>query len=131
MTTNQPTCAERIAEHLADRLADFAAMLGRPDPDEPDDTSDDLPPIQEYPLGVFVERTYRIKVELSTGGPADYITADVDDDGDIVAAAYHFADWFDHAEVDLRANEDHAAALGAILRAYVDLDELDAYAGDR
>lgn len=52
--------------------------------------------ISELPLGVSVKRVLRI--DLSTGGPGDWLEADVDDDGTVDSVTYHFNDWFDHAE---------------------------------
>lgn len=39
-----------------------------------------------------------IKIELSTGGPADFIEAFISDD-ELVKAVYHYQDWFDGAEM--------------------------------
>lgn len=50
----------------------------------------------EYPLGLSVRRVMR--VDLSTGGPGDWLEAELDDDGEVIAVDYHFNDWFDHAE---------------------------------
>lgn len=122
--TRQPSCAERLPDHLAGRLADFRAMLDRDDPDELPDDIDDPGPLSEYPLGVSVE--YLVRVDLSTGGPADYLTATVSD-GEVQTIRYHFADWFDHAERALDG-DDFDTARDAI--AYlVDLDGLAEIAG--
>lgn len=39
-----------------------------------------------------------MRIELSTGGPGDWIEAELDEDRDVQAVSYHFNDWFDHAE---------------------------------
>lgn len=52
--------------------------------------------LTELPLGVSVKRVLRI--DLSTGGPGDWIECDLDSDGTVDAVTYHFNDWFDHAE---------------------------------
>ena len=109
-----PTCAERLPEQLASRLEDFRAMLDRDDPDEPGDGAD-LGPLSEYPLAATVR--YHVRVDLSTGGPADYLTADVDSSGDIGTIRYHFADWFDHADAIL-TGDDYATAYGFIEALY-------------
>lgn len=117
------TCAERLPDHLAGRLADFRVMLAREDPDEAPDDIDEPGPLNEYALGVSV--IYSVRVELSTGGPADYLTADVDADGDIERIAYHYADWFDHAEryLDGDAFDTARDYIGATL----DLSSLSEY----
>lgn len=124
MTEKQPTCADRLPDALAGRLADFRAMLDRDDPEEQTNSDDiDEPgPLSEYPLGASVR--YAIRVELSTGGPADYLEAIADADG-IERIAYHFADWFDHAERTLDGADFDTAErfIGALL----DLDGLSAY----
>lgn len=58
--------------------------------------------LQEMPLSVEVIR--HIKVLLGTGGPADWLDAELDSDGDIRTLTYHFADWFDHASVPVMAD---------------------------
>lgn len=118
--TEQATCAERLPAHLAGRMADIRAMLARDDPDEGDD---ELPGLGEYPLGASV--ALAVRIELSTGGPADYITATVDH-GEVTRAEYHYADWFDHAQETL--DRDELATVAAFIEAlYGDLDELAAY----
>lgn len=53
--------------------------------------------LHEYPLGVSVKRVLR--VDLSTGGPGDWLEIEQDsDDGEVLDVSYHFNDWFDHAE---------------------------------
>lgn len=53
--------------------------------------------VSETVLAVDMITTMR--VQLSTGGPADYLTCDVDTESRSIGdVTYHFADWFDHAE---------------------------------
>ena len=113
------TCAERLPENLADRIGDLRVMLGRDDPFEGDD---DLPGLNDYGLGSEVR--YAIRIDLSTGGPADYVTATVAD-GEVLNAQYHFADWFDHAEQSL-GGEDFAT-VEQWLSTLFDLDSLGDY----
>ncbi len=127
--TTQPTCAERLPEQLAGRLADFRSMVGWlgawSQTDHHDRAATAETRAQEYPLAVEIRRTYTLRLELSTGGPADYITATVED-GELRDAKYHFADWFDHAETILTGLE--LEAVTAYVRAIVDLDEPELYA---
>jgi hypothetical protein len=141
----QATCEDRIRDHMESRLADFRAFeslsnvmgrdeltpddedaAGRVDIEIPDDfgTGDDrlredaMERVAEYPLGMSAYTTFR--VELSTGGPADWLevvcagdTPRYEGGGEpyeVERIVYHFADWFDHAErqldgPDLRAAE--------------------------
>lgn len=121
--TRQPSCEEQLPDHLAGRLADLRAILAREDPDEGDD---ELPPLNEYGLGSTV--SYAIRVDLSTGGPADYVTATVRD-GEVQTAAYHFADWFDHAERVLHG--DDFDTIADWLAQLFDLDSLAEYMNGR
>lgn len=106
------TCEERIAGHLAGRTEDVRSMIGWADAwakargrsaTAREDRARER--IDEYPLGISVRRI--VRVELSTGGPADYIEADIDSDGEIDprSLTYHFADWFDHAEREVHPDD--------------------------
>lgn len=116
------TCAERLPDQLAGRLADFRTMLDREDRYEAPDSIDEPGPIDEYAAGVTVR--YAVRVDLSGGGPADYLDAIVDA-GEVQSVVYHFADWFDHAERYLDGDELTTAAeyVGAV----IDLDSIGEY----
>jgi hypothetical protein len=58
-----------------------------------DEIGDPYEAIDQFALGVSVERS--IKIELSWGGPSSYIRATFDTDGYVITASYHFLDWFD------------------------------------
>lgn len=53
--------------------------------------------LDELPLSVEIVR--HVKILLSTGGPADWLDAELDTDGDVRTLQYHFQDWGDHASV--------------------------------
>ena len=54
--------------------------------------------LRELPLCVEVRRVLR--VDLSTGGPADFFTVEIDEDGSLAGPVrYHFQDWFDGADI--------------------------------
>jgi hypothetical protein len=59
--------------------------------------------LEEMPLSVEVVRTVRIL--LGTGGPADWIDAELDDEGDVRRVRYTYEDWGTHADalVDQRS----------------------------
>jgi hypothetical protein len=96
-----PTAAERIADAMAGRaetirtLQDEAAAFdedGYPVTDE-----EKVDRLYEMPLSVEVIR--HVKILLGTGGPADWLDAELDEDGEISTLAYHFADWGTHSSV--------------------------------
>lgn len=71
-------------------------------------------------LGVSVKVTVELRVELSTGGPGDWLTAELDlEDGTISDVRYHFAPWFDHA--DVRVHDD--SPLYALVERFASLCE--------
>jgi hypothetical protein len=60
--------------------------------------------LMEFPLGHSVEKV--VKIEMSTGGPADFIMVWVDqDDNSINRIVYHYQDWFDGASVDVKETD--------------------------
>lgn len=82
---------------------------------DPASIADDI--LDAYPLGVSRKAVFR--VELSTGGPADWLevicgNTVADPYGargglEVEEIVYHFADWFDHAERELSGEEFDAA----------------------
>jgi hypothetical protein len=143
-----PTCAERIEAHKNGRLRNFGALndlasvydqarldevledsrtraiLDEIGADPENDSMEDIAEkarerISEYPLGVSSNRVFRI--DLSTGGPADWLevstsgdtpcyeSANTGEHYEITDITYHFADWFDHAETEL-SDDDLATA---------------------
>lgn len=121
------TAEQQIGEHLTGRVQDFrdfatlydegyertgealaAAERLEIDTDDSVDLYDAaLERTYEYPLGVSTYRVHRI--DLSTGGPGDWLEVMVDSDGAISRISYHFAPWFDHASRDLAGSEFDAA----------------------
>lgn len=64
------------------------------------DTEDDrLDQVSESILEAKAVVTVTLRIDLSTGGPADYLTADLDkEERTLSNIRYHFADWHDHAD---------------------------------
>jgi hypothetical protein len=85
-------CSEVISDHLRGRETDLSTFLDLSDPD--------YDSIWELPLAI--EKYEVIKVHLSFGGPSDWLEIVVFD-SEILRVEYHFADWFDHA--DLRVDD--------------------------
>lgn len=55
-----------------------------------------------YDYGLCLTRYTLLRLELSTGGPADRLDILCDSDGDVVRVTYVFQDWFDGAEESVR-----------------------------
>lgn len=89
---SEKKCSERIAENMLGREKSLSDIFDLSDEDSDGDT------LYEYPLGI--ETFQVIKVHLSFGGPADWIEITLSD-SEIKYVVYHFADWFDHAEINV------------------------------
>ena len=135
----QPSCADRLPEHLSGRLSDFRtltkALQGEELTDEelrevtnlrePDQEEYDEEKLRElaaerqneYPLSV--EKLTVVKVLLSTGGPADWFECWCDTDGTIERIDYVFQDWFDGARRTLEGEDFRTAE--AFLQDYVNI----------
>ena len=134
-TDRQETCEERIVRHMSRRIAQINAMRELSEYGEGDELEraaldileergfniadareDDVrdagyEALGELPLGVSTYTIHRI--DLSTGGPGDWIELVTDDEGNVIRGSYHFNDWLDHAERPLTGSELEAAeALG-------------------
>lgn len=94
-TTTQPTCADRIAQELADREAQIKAMLEQAEDSE---YYGDEEAIHELALSITVEKVATIC--LSWGGPADYLEITYGEGG-ISKMVYRFSDWFDTATLEV------------------------------
>ncbi len=99
----QQTCAERIDEQKDGRLGDFAELLDAYDTEDDTERDEASERIYEYPLNV--ERITVWRVDLSTGGPGDWLEIHTDNENNPTRAEYHFNDWFDHASVTLDGQE--------------------------
>lgn len=82
----EPSTKEAVYDDIAERAKEAMEQFRENSP-EPD------------VLAVSATVTVELRVELSTGGPADFITADLDpEDRSIDNVQYHFQDWFDGAK---------------------------------
>jgi len=99
MSERDRTCAERVQANHDSRAEYLRELFERIDNDTPgEDYEYPQDELHEFPLHVEVKRVLRI--DLSTGGPADYVTVEIDEDGRLTSdPVYHFADWWDHAEI--------------------------------
>lgn len=75
--------------------------------------------LYELPLGMTKHTVF--KIELSTGGPADFIKAYVDGEGIIDRVTYHYQDWFDGAEMEVDENSHMWEFVEIYLSAHTEL----------
>ena len=95
------TCAQRIEDYLNDREEYLSELFDAIDNNEPFDGYDD-PTESLYDYGLGISTRIVVKIEISAGGPSDWLEVIVDNDSgypEIDKITYHFADWFDHAEM--------------------------------
>lgn len=116
MTERDANCEQRLPGHLSGRLDSFREIAKREQSNDSDVSEEAYEEHYEYPLAVTVQRV--VRVDLSTGGPADWLEAFLGDDGEIVRIVYHFADWFDHASTELDGPDYDAAE--EFLRTFVE-----------
>lgn len=122
----QETCAERIGSYMTSRAETiaqlFAVVDGKASQDEDGNELheyDAFDRIHELPLSIEIIRS--VKILLGTGGPADWLMAELDSDGDISSLTYHFADWFDHASVPV----DRESPLWRFAESFVELQAVE------
>jgi hypothetical protein len=100
--THELTCEERIAERHEDRRKAFlrcANALGSNASDEFKQRA------EENTEALCLDVGFIVKVQLSTGGPADWYELRFNASGEPEGATYHFSDWFDHAEEECEPDE--------------------------
>jgi hypothetical protein len=103
-TVDKKTCAELVYEKMLDRsvqIEEINDIMG--------DIESDSEKIEEAVeelnnLALEISSFKVIKILFSTGGPSDWLEAKIDDDGELFQLSYHYADWFDHAEVNVPIN---------------------------
>ena len=128
MATKEQTCAERIRDYYGRRMETIRALVKAQLTDDLDDLTDEelaevvnerAPDREEWnadkinerasehmdemPLCVEVKRV--VIITLGTGGPGDWFECQIDEDGALGDIAYHFNDWFDHAEINVTSDD--------------------------
>jgi hypothetical protein len=99
---------EELAERNAEDAARWIAKL-----------RDDEGKVEEQVLGFTIKATVTVRVDLSTGGPGDYIDGEYDpSDGSLHDVKYHFVPWFDHAETSLASDSPLYKLLERFTSAY-------------
>ena len=105
---DKQTCADRIDHNLLGRLDDINQIIEASESGNSDASEQGISEWTEYPLDLTI--TPVLRVDLSTGGPADWFECYIDDESkQIYRIEYHYADWFDHASVTLEGNQFTAA----------------------
>jgi hypothetical protein len=95
------SCEERIDEMLQQIIKDMRKVL---------DAEDPIEAINEEALALTKSEVYRL--ELSWGGPQDYIDFKYDPENhEVLEITYHFLDWFDGASRKLSVNSDEFKVL--------------------
>lgn len=110
MSADKRSCQELVSDRMASRNADLAELMAKANSEDEQTSEEAYDELNNFGLGMS---TYiLVKIELSTGGPADWIEAKCElagnnapRDGAIECAplsmTYHYADWFDHAEREI------------------------------
>ena len=104
MSDIKQTCADLVSEKMWSRSADLEEIndvLGDVDSD-PETVEEALEELNNLALEITSYKV--IKILLSTGGPADWLELKVDENGEVRGLTYHYADWFDHAQIDVPNN---------------------------
>lgn len=104
-TDRDKKCSERIYDEKVSLNETLTELFAKADSGEEDGDQE----LFEYGLGV--SKKLMFKVELSWGGPSDWLEVVVSADGEhpdargIESVTYHFADWFDHASLPVSTDE--------------------------
>ena len=96
-------CANRIQGELESLNANLKPLFelyqnGGPEGDQSDEGFNQL---AEYAAGVEILKT--TKLILSGGGPASWLEVTTDEEGITRKVLFVFEDWFDHAEINVKA----------------------------
>ena len=96
-------CANRIQGELESLNSNLKPLFelyqnGGPEGDQSDEGFNQL---AEYAAGVEILKT--TKLILSGGGPASWLEVTTDEEGIIRKVLFVFEDWYDHAEINVKA----------------------------
>lgn len=98
MESKDKTCEQRIRSEKESREQTLNEIYAKIESDDYDQNDEGYEELRDLPLEV--ETFLTIKCLLSTGGPADWLEIELTSyKNSINKITYHFADWFDHAEV--------------------------------
>jgi hypothetical protein len=100
METSDKKCSEVIKDRLESRQQLLSELYHALEQDEKYEDQDALDYLYDFALGISKHTIVRI--DLSTGGPADWLEVIVLSDyksHTIDEVQYHVSDWFDHASL--------------------------------
>jgi hypothetical protein len=122
MSTRTRPCSERIGESLAQTEEWFAKKYRQIDKASRKDDYEREDALREEiePYGVSFKRV--MTLTLSGGGPSSWLEVELCQESwgfSVAGVAYHFADWFDHAERDV--SEHEAPGLWRLAEYYADV----------
>jgi len=95
-------CKDLIASRLEGRETDLEVIYDALDNGDDVDIDGDDPYDALHQLPLDIELVRSIKILLSTGGPSDWLECLIEGEGFdsyVRGVQYHYADWYDHAEV--------------------------------
>jgi len=95
VSSEELSCAQRIDDQLAGREESLQNIFKDTDSDDYEENENGWEALHEYALGY--EKKDMLKIELSTGGPGDWLECYLSDNK-VYRVEYHFNDWFDHAQ---------------------------------
>ena len=103
-TVEKKTCAELVYDQMMSRNAQLENINDIIMDNEIDEEklTEALDELDHFALEISTFKV--VKILLSTGGPSDWLEALISDEGDLVRLTYHYADWFDHAEIKITYN---------------------------
>lgn len=100
-------CKDLIASRLEGRETDLDVIYDALDNGDDVDIDGDDPYDALHQLPLDIELVRSIKILLSTGGPSDWLECLIEGEGFdsyVRGVQYHYADWYDHAEVTVSHN---------------------------
>ena len=101
-TETDKKCKDLIASRLEGRETDLEVIYDALDNGGDVDIDGDDPYDALHQLPLDIELVRSIKILLSTGGPSDWLECLIEGEGFdsyVRGVQYHYADWYDHAEV--------------------------------
>lgn len=103
-TVEKKTCAELVYDQMMSRSEQLEELndIIRNDEFDYDKQEEALEELNNLALEISTFKV--VKILLSTGGPSDWLEALIGDEGDLFRLTYHYADWFDHAEIKVPDN---------------------------
>lgn len=98
-TQKEKKCADLVLDKMIERssqLNDINTIISDVESSE-EQVEEALEELNNLALEISSFKV--IKILLSTGGPADWLELEIDDEGSPRRLTYHYSDWFDHAEI--------------------------------